>query len=307
MQNFEDWFEKFNAWSFSGHQLLNRCKRAYYYQHIASALKSSPVLDISKIKRLKGLKSKYVVQGSLVHDAIEDQITQHYFGRNVSQESAQESFLKRLKGFEITADDMITEFFNGERRDPSFFENIRPSGIEMLDTFFKIVWPNLKPLEYLSHEKFDRFTLEGVPVTVKLDYITKSNSGKLVLSDWKTGKERKESNLQLGAYVLFAMQKYNKAPEDIFSEIIYLASSGRSRPYGFSSDQLDEVKEIVVSDFELMNASYEIDRFPADPTPKKCFTCSFASVCPDSRHKDQDEVLDDPSDPISDMLVDIID
>jgi CRISPR/Cas system-associated exonuclease Cas4 (RecB family) len=307
MQNFEDWFEKFNAWSFSGHQLLNRCKRAYYYQHIASALKSSPDLDISKIKRLKkDLRSKYVIQGSLVHDAIEDQITQHYFDRNVSQESAQESFLKRLRGFETCADDLITEYFNGEKCDPAFFENIRPSGIEMLDTFFKIVWPNLKPLKYLSHEKFDRFILEGVPVTVKLDYITKSDSGKLVLSDWKTGKERRESNLQLGAYVLFAMQKYDTVPENIFSEIIYLASSGRSRPYRFSSDQLDEVKEIVASDFEIMNTSYEMDGFPADPSPQKCFTCSFASVCPDSRHKDQVGVVDNPSDPINDMLVDIV-
>jgi len=306
MQNFEDWFEKFNTWSFSRHQLLNRCKRAYYYHHIASALKSSPILDVSKIKRLKGLRSKYVVQGSLVHDAIEDQITQHYYGRNVSQESAQESFLKRLKGFETCADDMITEFFNGKKTDPAFFENIRPSGTEMLDTFFKIVWPNLKPLEYLSHEKFDRFILEEVPVTVKLDYITKSDSGKFVLSDWKTGKERRESNLQLGAYVLFAMQKYDTVPENIFSEIIYLASSGRSRPYHFSSDQLDEVKEIVVSDFDIMNASYEIDSFPADPSPQKCFTCSFASVCPDTRHRDQVMAVDDPSDPINDMLVDII-
>jgi len=308
MQNLEDWFFKFNSWSFSRHQLLNYCKRAYYYRYIGSALKSSTVFDISKIKRLKGLNSKFVVQGMLVHEAIEDQITEHYLGRNVNQESAQEKYLKRLKGFKITADDMITEYFNGELRDPAFFDNIQTSGVEMLDIFFKIVWPNLKSLEYLSHEKFDNFMIDSVPVTVKLDYITKSNSGKLVLSDWKTGKERRESNLQLGAYVLFAMYKYNKDPENIFSEIIYLGSSGKPRPYKFSSDQLDEVKEIVVSDFERMNASYEMESFPADPSQKKCLNCQFASVCPDSRHKDTEEIRDDTSvDRFSDMLVDIID
>jgi hypothetical protein len=66
------------------------------------------------------------------------------------------------------------------------------------------------------------------------------------------------------------------------------------------------VKEIVASDFEIMNTSYEMDGFPADPSPQKCFTCSFASVCPDSRHKDQVGVVDNPSDPINDMLVDIV-
>jgi len=306
MQNLEDWFFKFNSWSFSRHQLLNYCKRAYYYRYIGSALKSSKVPDVEKIKRLNGLKSKYVLQGILVHESIEDQITQHYLGRTVNPASAREKYLKRLNGFQITADTTITECFNGEHLDPAFFDTIRTSGTEMLDTFFTIVWPTLERLEYLSHEQFDNFTIGTVPVTVKLDYITKNNVDKLVLSDWKTGKERKESNLQLGAYVLFAMQKYNRGPDDIFSEIIYLASTGKPRPYRFSSDQLDEVKDIIISDFERMNASYEMENYPANPMPKKCLNCPFASLCPDTRHRDTEEVQDDTTvDPYGDMLVDI--
>ena len=306
MQNLEDWFFKFNSWSFSRHQLLNYCKRAYYYRYIGSALKSSKVLDVEKIKRLKGLKSKYVLQGILAHESIEDQITQHYLGRPVNPISAREKYLKRLNGFQTTADTTLTEYFNGEYIDPTFFDTIRTSGTEMLDTFFTIVWPTLERLEYLSHEQFDNFKIGTVPVTVKLDYITKNNVDKLVLSDWKTGKERKESNLQLGAYVLFAMQKYDKGPDDIFSEIIYLASAGKPRPYRFSSDQLDEVKDIITSDFERMNTSYEMENYPADPSPKKCMNCPFASICPETRHKDTEEVREDLSvDPYSDMLVDI--
>jgi CRISPR/Cas system-associated exonuclease Cas4 (RecB family) len=306
LSNFEDWFYKFNAWSFSRHQLLNFCNRAYYYRYIAGALKYSPVLNVPKIKRLKSLKSKFVLQGTLIHDAIEDQITQHYLGRNVNQESAQEQYLKRLNGFQVTADDMITEYFNGEQKDTTFFDDIRVSGIEMLDTFFRIVWPNLKPLEYLKHEKFDKFYISKIPVTVKLDYITKNNDGKLVLSDWKTGRERKESNLQIGIYVLFAMEQYDMLSEDIFSEVIYLGSSGRPRPHKFSTDQLDEIKGIITNDFERMNVSYDIEDFPADPFPKKCICCQFATICPESKHKDQDVILNDtPIDPFTDMLIDI--
>lgn len=308
MQNLEDWFFKFNTWSFSRHQLLNYCNRAYYYRYIGSALKSSKILDVEKIKRLKGLKSKYVLQGILIHESIEDQITQHYLGRPVNPISAREKYHKRLNGFQATADTTITECFNGEHIDPAFFDTIRTSGVEMLDTFFTIVWPTLERLEYLSHEQFDNFKIGTVPVTVKLDYITKNNVDNLVLSDWKTGKERRESNLQLGAYVLFAIQKYNKTPEEIFSEIIYLASTGKSRPYRFSSNQLDEVKDIITSDFERINASYEIEKYPADPAPKKCMNCPFASLCPDTRHKDTEEIRDDTSvDPYNDMLVDITD
>jgi CRISPR/Cas system-associated exonuclease Cas4 (RecB family) len=307
MPNFEDWFYKFNAWSFSRHQLMNFCKRAYYYRHIGGALKHSPVLDVPKIKSLKRLKSKFVLQGTLIHDAIEDQINQHYLGRDVKQESAKEQYLKRLNGFQQTADDMITEYFNGEQKDPAFFENIKSSGLEMLDTFFKIVWPNLKPLEYIRHEKFDNFTIENVPVTVKLDYITKSKDDRLVISDWKTGKERKENNLQIGVYVLFVMEQYKKSSDDIFSEVIYLSSSGSNRSYKFSSDQLAEIKKIITSDFEKMNASYEIDNYPSDPSPKKCMLCQFATICSDSKHKESQGLTptDTSIDPVSDMLVDI--
>ena len=307
MPNFEDWFFKFNSWSFSRHQLMNFCKRAYYYRYIGGALKYSPVLDVPKIKRLKKLKSKFVIQGTLIHDAIEDQINQHYLGRNLNQESAQEQYLKRLNGFQITADDMIIEYFNGEKRDTAFFDGIRSSGLEMLDTFFKIVWPIFKPLDYLRHEKFDNFTIANVPVTVKLDYITQNKDGKLVLSDWKTGKERKENNLQIGVYVLWAMEHYKKTSEDIYSEVIFLGSSGRTHPYKFSSDELDEIKKIIISDFESMNVSYEIDRFPVDPFPKKCMLCQFASICPDSKHKETQAgiQIDSSVDLVSDMLVDI--
>jgi len=70
MANLEDWFFKYNAWSFSKHRLWNLCKRAFYYRYIGTALKKSSDLDIFKLKRLKDLNSKYVLQGSLIHEAI---------------------------------------------------------------------------------------------------------------------------------------------------------------------------------------------------------------------------------------------
>ena len=47
-------------------------------------------------------------------------------------------------------------------------------------------------LEYLRHEKFDRFKIGDVAAIVKVDYVCKTKEGKIVLCDWKTGIDNVE-------------------------------------------------------------------------------------------------------------------
>lgn len=139
-------------------------------------------------------------------------------------------------------------------------------------------------LEYLRHEKFDRFKIGDVAAIVKVDYVCKTKEGKIVLCDWKTGIDNVEyeSDLQIGAYALWAMESYKKEPEDIRSELIYL-TSGAMRTYEFSMDELNKIKGMIVADFGEMNKIYDINYFQPDPEPKKCLSCQFATVCRHSR------------------------
>ena len=50
----EDWYHRYNGWSFSKHRLWNLCKRAYYYRYIGTALKESKDLDTTE-DRVNGL------------------------------------------------------------------------------------------------------------------------------------------------------------------------------------------------------------------------------------------------------------
>jgi len=283
MVELEDWFYKYNAWSFSKHQLWGKCKRAYYYRYIGTAMKKSEGLDTLRLKKLKDLEPRFALQGKLIHEVLENQIGQHYLGRELSEEGAKIQYTQRVEQYRKMAKRTLIEYFNGEPVNETFFDNIRANGLDQISMFFGVIWPQLKDLEYLRHEKFDRFKVGDVESIVKVDYISKTKDGKIVVSDWKTGvdNEEYESDLQIGTYVLWAMENYGKEPEEIRSELIYL-TTGVMRSYEFSADDLEDIKRKIVDDFEDMNKTFDIDYFPPDPTPRKCLGCHFATVCPHS-------------------------
>lgn len=115
--NLEPWFFKYNSWSYSKHRLWDLCKRHYYYQHIGPALKESENFNVFRLKRLKELTAKYALEGLLIHEAIENQIGQHYLGRCMNEQGAKAQFSNRVEQYRKTACEMITEFFNGMPED----------------------------------------------------------------------------------------------------------------------------------------------------------------------------------------------
>jgi CRISPR/Cas system-associated exonuclease Cas4 (RecB family) len=284
MAELEDYFFKYNAWSFSKHRLWNLCKRAFYYRYIGTALKQSSSLDIYKLKRLKDLNSKFVLQGSLIHEAIENQIGQHHLGRDINVDGTKSQFTQRLEKFRKTAPEILTEFYNGVPLDDTFFTILRDEGQEKISMFFGVIWPQFSELEYLKHEDFDKFKIDNVEVIVKVDYVSKTKTDIIVITDWKTGadNEEYENDLQIGTYVLWAMQYYQKDPSQIRSEMAYL-KTGSMRPYEFSTEDLEVIKKKIVDDYEIMNRSYELEDYPTDPSPTKCIGCQFGTVCPDSK------------------------
>jgi CRISPR/Cas system-associated exonuclease Cas4 (RecB family) len=168
--------------------------------------------------------------------------------------------------------------------DDAFFNTIHEEGLEKLKNFFGVIWPQFKELEYLKHEDFDKFKIEDVEVIVKVDYVCKTKNDLIVITDWKTGAdyEEYENGLQIGTYVLWVMQYYQKYPSQIRSEIAYL-KTGTIRPYEFTWENLVTIKEKIIEDYTMMNRSYEIENYPTNSAPAKCISCQFGTICPDSK------------------------
>jgi CRISPR/Cas system-associated exonuclease Cas4 (RecB family) len=283
----ESWFIKYNAWSFSKHRMWKLCKLAYYYRYIGTALKSSKDIDVMALKRLKDLKNRFAVQGIVIHEVLENQMRQHLIGRGVSEDSAKSQYVQRLEQYRKTAKDTIVEYYNGEPINEKFFDYTRSDGIDKLGMFFGVIWPQFKGLEYLKHEKLDRFTTNNVECIVKADYVSKTKDDIIVVSDWKTGSDNEEyeSELQIGVYVLWAMDHYKIELEKVRSEMVYL-TTGVMRPYEFKTDRMELIKKQIADEYAKMNENYEMEHFPPDPEPRKCVSCQFSTVCPHSLAKD---------------------
>lgn len=77
MTELDPFFFTNTTWSFTRHRVWNRCQRQYYFEYIAPYVRSRPVVDPEKIRWLKTFTSKFVVQGQLIHDIIDQQIQRH--------------------------------------------------------------------------------------------------------------------------------------------------------------------------------------------------------------------------------------
>jgi hypothetical protein len=61
-----------------------------------------------------------------------------------------------------------------------------------------------------------------------VDFVEKKPDGTLVLTDRETGRDDDdyETELQMAAYVLWAMQYYRMRPDDISTELVFLKTGG---------------------------------------------------------------------------------
>jgi CRISPR/Cas system-associated exonuclease Cas4 (RecB family) len=282
----QDWFHKYNGYSFSRHRQYNLCKRTFYYRYIARYLVDPGTLSVPRLKRLGELNSRYMLQGKLVHDIIEKEIKSLHRGDGMDPVRAKEALVRQVDSHFNLASEVLTEYHNGQSVDEEFFETAREKGQDHLDVFFNDLWPPVAKRDYLEHEEFEEFHLPDVRVILKTDYVSQVGEN-VVVTDWKTGDPEKDTDhdFQVAIYLLWAMDKYGKPFENVRGELAYL-SEGYIKPLTFDQEQLESYGERIVRGFEEMNASYEADAFPPDPRPGKCISCQFATICEDSMHGD---------------------
>jgi len=170
---------------------------------------------------------------------------------------AMNAFLKKVSQYKNIGGETFIEYHNGERIPNSFFAAIDENGKTCLQTFFG-KWQGYQSRECLRHEEFDHFSIGDVGETVKVDFVGKMPDGTLVLTDWKIARDDNEyeTEFQMTAYILWAMEYYKMSANDISTELVFL-KTGATKPYRFFEEQLREVQGMTSREFAAMNASYE--------------------------------------------------
>lgn len=281
MENLDPAWKGRYGWSVSSDKLWQTCRRAFYYRYVASWQSSTESSVRSKVYQMKGLTPLAALEGRLVHDSVENLIQQHRLGRPLKAAPAQEQYAQLVDRFRQTAREMIAEAYNGLAVQKKYFDLILEDGRKQIANFVSIVWPNLADLEYLMHEEFENFVLEGIRVNVKVDYVTKSPDGRIVVTDWKTGEERREENeLQMAVYGMWVSSKYDVPLNRVMLELAYLRT-GDSHPVKLDEETITSAKDTILMGAADVLAADRIDDFPTNPAPDRCIPCPFAQVCPD--------------------------
>ena len=97
MNKLQNWFHKYNMWSFTKRGLWKQCKRAYYYRYIGTALSSSDDFDIDTLKQLKNLTNKNVLTGKFVHEVLEDQIERYHLHQRMNEDVAKDEYIQKVE------------------------------------------------------------------------------------------------------------------------------------------------------------------------------------------------------------------
>ena len=281
MENLDPAWKGRYGWSVSSDRLWQTCRRAFYYRYVASWQSSTEPSVVNRLYQMKRLTPLAALEGRLVHDSVENLIQQHRLGRPLKASPAQEQYTQLVGRYKQTAREMVAEAYNGLAIQERYFDLILEEGRKQVANFVNIVWPNLADLEYLMHEEFENFALESIKVNVKVDYVTKSPNGSIVVTDWKTGEERREENeLQMAVYGMWASSKYAVPLSRVMLELAYLRT-GSSHPVKLNEEAVTFAKEAILTGAADLLAADRIDDFPTNPAPDRCIECPFARICPD--------------------------
>jgi len=278
-----DYWKKNFGWSKSRQKTWDTCKLGYYYAYIGKweGWKGDP--NREKLQWLNKKTNWHFVPGELVHKAIASQINQHAIGRPISKEAAKNLLRSELKKIQVAPRDYLIEEINGFPVQSSDYQKSEKDGLELLDSFFDIIWPNYDSYDYIKHEDYDRFLIDDVKVWVKVDLVTKTKANVVIVTDWKTGKPREreeEDRSQVLGYILWAMNAFNQDETKVRAELRYLRDAGGAPTVvDATKDELDEFSQRIVGSARAMLAVTSESDFPPTPAERECRGCAFATIC----------------------------
>jgi CRISPR/Cas system-associated exonuclease Cas4 (RecB family) len=304
------------SWSASRHDSFMSCRRRYYYSYYASA-------DDPEIYRLKKLSALPLWAGSVVHDAIESFLRGH---DSLPDPEEQEALIRSVVHSGMLGDWRVSEAWSAqggpggaaEERPPEvldsdgraslpfrLFEHEYGIPVEQEDKRIavNIVMRSLKNFfksetlrralavgreRWLALEDLVSFHVGEVEVMVRMDLAYRDEDGKVVIVDWKTGRnEGRFNEVQVGGYALYAAEQgWVEQPEEISTELNYLVvPKAVRRPIDgrkienarrFIQKSAGNMKALLLD--PLLNQA-RLEDFPMVERPSLCRRCNFRRLC----------------------------
>ncbi len=294
------------SWSKSRDEEFRECQRKYFYDRYVSwggwdvnAPKETRLAYV-----LKNLKNRWAWKGETVHHVIEDVLKSLRAGRPVPFETA----LARLT--EVMRRDYRSsktkKYLDDPKKNIGLFEHEYEKSVS--DTVWKKIHDEsaacLKNFygsglyrelleddksSWLMIEDLEEYNFDGAKIFVKLDFARRKN-GLIEIYDWKTGKDDgAAASVQIGAYAVYAMQKWNVPLEEIRAYLFNLsAESPMPNPQPVSKELIDSTRKVMAKSIEGMkqlledpekNIPLPRENFKFTENTRLCDFCNFYKIC----------------------------
>ncbi len=287
------------SWSKSRDGKFRECLRAYWFHYYGSwGGWDAAAPDRNKeIYRLKNVRSKEMWAGDVVHRCCERALTNLRRGiEPLDPQAAIDATIQSMRDewARSRSGDVKERLTEHEYAIPVPDAQWRANAEHVrrcLATFYRLpLYEQLRSLpsdRWLEVESLQSFELENVKVFVKLDASYRTESGEIVIIDWKTGRARGDDHsMQIATYVLYASQRWGVPPEQVETQLVYLAS-GEIQTLRLEKRALDAALSRIQNSIRDMlqkvdspesNAASEED-FPAVDSPRLCRRCNYRRIC----------------------------
>jgi hypothetical protein len=279
------------SWSVSRHDAFARCRRRYFYSYYEAN-------ENPEVHRLKKLSALPLWAGSVVHETIETVLKTR---DAVPSPDEREALIRAAVHGQMLTDWRESEagsvrfrLFEHEYQvpvDPEDKKIVVGTVMRSLRNFFKS--PILAEAyaagrkRWLSVEDLVSFSVGGVAVFLRMDLAFRAADGRVLIVDWKTGRgEGKFSEVQVAGYALYAAEQGWAAPEDIQTELAYIAIPRYVRR-SVDRRKLDHARAFIAKSAGNMKALLldplanlgRLEDFPMIDRPQVCRRCNFRRLC----------------------------
>ena len=289
-------------WSYSRRNRLEQCPRRYYYEYYGAnsrTAKAEPNKDI--LRTLKALDSRHLLAGKILHQVICQYLKRAQKGDSWSnaevlqyakQQFRQQShYLSYANASNMSHRKGITrlEFYYGFGDALALYESVENKFLLAIENF--LLHPKFSTLRFSGSqtnaliEQHLSYKNASFEISGRLDLLY-FHSDRISIVDWKLGDSGEgEDNIQLFAYTLSALQKFNYSLDQIDLYEAHLASGTVSR-FAICNRTIRRTKGCIIQDLQRMRAidiygqSAEVNAFDPCAQPKVCQLCPFQQICP---------------------------
>jgi hypothetical protein len=285
-------------YSYSKRDTLESCARRYFYEYYAAAKHVTFDEDRKEgVRYLKGLKSRHLWAGEILHALIQLRLTKgrdwpnHWFIRQAYQRFDRAVRASRNPSEamnETYPPPLLSEFVYEEQDAEETAAVTRLKLATALEHFLSDSTVVSAYLPILSGSHFVEQKVSGLKIAEysldgRLDLVGRNSEGVDIL-DWKIGEDDDSSgdSLQLLLYSWWAEQKFKEPALRIRARKVFLASPEIGPAFQVHEAAIRRGRARVVQDIQMME---ELDAFGSQGIEEAFTPCEKINVCRQCKYR----------------------